>query len=601
MRVFLYPLAGCLLLLTGCQTLTQQKASSPSVLSTQVVHQQSDEHENAQPLSGLDAEGVSELIAAEIAGQRNRVDLALQLYLEQASRLEHPALAQRATYIAQYLRDTQAALDAAELWSDMDPSSVEAHRLSSTLLIQQGESLEAFEHQSALFALNEQTHFAYLVAQSQHSDSAVHEELLLNLNELKTQAKENVDILTAIAQLHIFAKRLVEAEVEIDAALKINPKQEQTLILKAGLQTQTKGIDAGILVLQAADKALPNSLRIQLALARSYVKAERLDEAQNIFANLSEKHPQDGQMMLSLALVMMENGLNAQAEKEFEKLIANQQQVDQAHFYLGRIHEQDNDVDGAIFHYQEVKGGEEFLQAHARATRLQIEAGRIEDARVHLAQIRLAQPELADQLYLLESEVLQSLDRNQEAYELLSEALEMSTQSDELLYQRAMIAFRQGRIALMEQDLRKVLEQDPNNATVLNTLGYTLTDYSERYSEALELIKKAFALKPGDPAIMDSLGWAHYRLKEYELAVDYLSQAYGQMQDAEIATHLIEVYWVMEQKEKAQLLLQEALQLFPDHDLVIDLLNRFPALNNTNKSAVPENSIPQDKVLKAIP
>lgn len=581
MRVFLYPLMGCLLLLAGCQTLAPRQADITRSASS--VHQ-SDTVINAEQsgLSGLDAEAVSELLAAEIAGQRDRVDIALQRYLEQASRLQHPALAQRATYIAQYLQDTQAALDAVELWSEMAPQNVEAHRLSSTLLIQQGEFLEAFEHQSALLALKEKTHFAYLVAQSQHSEEAVRDELLLNLTALKAQAKDNVDILAAIAQLHIFSKHFEAAGTEIDAALALNPKQEQALILKAGVVTQTEGIEAGIKVLQTASQSVPNSMRIQLALARSYVNAERLDEAQAIFARLAEAHPQDGQMRLSLALVMMENGLQGQAEKELEKLIASQQQVDQAHFYLGRIHEQRKDLDGAIFHYQEVSAGAEFLQAHARATKLQIELGRVDDARVHLAQIRLAQPDIADQLYLLESEMLQGLGQAQEAYALLSEALEHDPLHEELLYQRAMVAFRLGRVVLMEQDLRQILEQDPNNATVLNTLGYTLTDYSERYSEALALVQKAFALKPGDPAIMDSLGWAYFRLQDYEQAVHYLTQAYRQMQDAEIVAHLIEVYWVMGRLAQAQQLLKEALQLYPEHELIQNLLQRIPELQATD-------------------
>ena len=94
----------------------------------------------------------------------------------------------------------------------------------------------------------------------------------------------------------------------------------------------------------------------------------------------------------------------------------------------------------------------------------------------------------------------------------------------ELLYARAMNAERLDNLALMEQDLRNILDRDPDNATALNALGYTLADRTDRYDEAYALIVRANELKPNDPAITDSLGWALYRLGRYDEAIELLTR-----------------------------------------------------------------------------
>jgi tetratricopeptide (TPR) repeat protein len=83
-------------------------------------------------------------------------------------------------------------------------------------------------------------------------------------------------------------------------------------------------------------------------------------------------------------------------------------------------------------------------------------------------------------------------------------------------------------------------------------LGYTLADESVRLDEALVLIKKAVKLRPEDPFILDSLGWVHYRLGNYALAVDNLRKALDIRFDPEIAAHLGEVLWTQGRVDDAR-------------------------------------------------
>ena len=577
MRGFSFPLLGCLLLLSGCQSMTQSPEDTPQA---QTAVAQTEQQAPLPPIQGLDAEGVTALLSAEIAGQRDQVDYALRVYLEQASRMQQPNLARRATYIAQYAGDNDSAVEAAALWSESAPDNVEAHRINSTLLVQQGDLLAAFEHQKRLLELGEKTHFSYLASQSERQSPPIREELLINLQSLRADFPQQADLLTAIAQLLTFNNQHQDALEAVNQALLIKPDNISAILLKAGLTGQVYSVSEGLEVLKQGIEQYPTNLRLQLALARALLKDGQIEQAKEVFSQVSDKHPENGQLTLSLALILMENGLLDQAKQELEKLLTSQQETSSAHYYLGRLAEQQEDIEGAIFHYQEVKGGKDFLQAHARAARIQIQRGKIADARVHLAQIRLNHPEQRVKLYLIESELLQGVHETDQAYDVLTEAINTLGNDYELLYARAMLALQLKDIPAMEEDLRLILDTEPNNAMVLNTLGYTLAEYTDRYSEALLLVRKAYALKPGDPAITDSLGWAYFKLGQLNEAILFLQQAYDEMQDAEIASHLIETYWVAGHKEEARALLKEAVQLFPEHELIQNLLQRFPELGH---------------------
>ena len=128
---------------------------------------------------------------------------------------------------------------------------------------------------------------------------------------------------------------------------------------------------------------------------------------------------------------------------------------------------------------------------------------------------------------------------------MLDRSLSEFPESVSLRYSRSILAEQLGNLVMAEQDLRRILEQDPNNATALNALGYMLANRTERYSEAEALIARALELSPDEPAILDSWGWVKYRLGDYDTALDYLQRAYSAFPDPEVAAHLGEVLWVM--------------------------------------------------------
>jgi Flp pilus assembly protein TadD len=146
-----------------------------------------------------------------------------------------------------------------------------------------------------------------------------------------------------------------------------------------------------------------------------------------------------------------------------------------------------------------------------------------------------------------------------------------------------MTAQRLGNLDQLESDLRVILAMSPNNATVLNALGYTLADQTDRYEEAFELISKALELAPEEPAILDSLGWILFKLGRLEEAEHHLRHAYQQLQDPEIAAHLGEVLVNRGKTNEARQLWTAAIEASPQHQALVDTVKRLqPALLATH-------------------
>ena len=138
-----------------------------------------------------------------------------------------------------------------------------------------------------------------------------------------------------------------------------------------------------------------------------------------------------------------------------------------------------------------------------------------------------------------------------------------------------MLAEKLGNLDVLESDLKRIIEREPNNAQALNALGYTLADHTKRYEEAYGYIERAFAINPNDFYILDSMGWALYRLGRLDEAVDYLTRARSLKEDPEVAAHLGEVLWVMGDKAAARDVWDSALKDKPDDQRLLDVIQRL--------------------------
>lgn len=152
-----------------------------------------------------------------------------------------------------------------------------------------------------------------------------------------------------------------------------------------------------------------------------------------------------------------------------------------------------------------------------------------------------------------------------EAEPLYSQLL-ASTQDDWRIYfSRGAVRERLGRWSDAEADFRHALVLSPNQPDVMNYLGYSWIDRGEHVEEALGMIQRAVELRPTSGAVIDSLGWAYFRLGEYERALDYLERAVElEPADSILNEHLGDAYWRLGRRIEARFQWRRALSLEPE-------------------------------------
>lgn len=138
------------------------------------------------------------------------------------------------------------------------------------------------------------------------------------------------------------------------------------------------------------------------------------------------------------------------------------------------------------------------------------------------------------------------LHRWKDGEDALNKAEPLSTKKDDrvyLLFLRGALAERQKHYEPAEQYFRQALDIDSSNAMVLNYLGYMLADKGTKLPEAIQMIRKAVEQEPMNGAYLDSLGWAYFKLGQYELAEENLRQAVDRDQtDPTVHEHLGDLY-----------------------------------------------------------
>jgi tetratricopeptide (TPR) repeat protein len=170
-------------------------------------------------------------------------------------------------------------------------------------------------------------------------------------------------------------------------------------------------------------------------------------------------------------------------------------------------------------------------------------------------------------------ELLRGRQRWDEAAVAYDEALARLQNVDEddwtLFYSRGIAHERGKRWELAEKDFQKALELSPDQPLVLNYLGYSWVDQGTNLVRARAMIEKAVELRPRDGYIIDSLGWALYRMGDFKGAVQQLERAVALLSDDPVINdHLGDAYWRVGRRNEARYQWERALIFKPEADLI---------------------------------
>jgi tetratricopeptide (TPR) repeat protein len=231
---------------------------------------------------------------------------------------------------------------------------------------------------------------------------------------------------------------------------------------------------------------------------------------------------------------------------------------------------------------------------------------RKDEAQKHLERILQARPEDPETLLAL-GNLHRSRKSYQQAADYYTKVLDISPKNDRgnwsTYYYRGVTYERMKKWPLAEADFKKALELFPDQPSVLNYLGYTWVDRGENLEEAFRMLRKAVELRPTDGYIVDSLGWAYYKLGRYDEALRELERAVElRPADPTINDHLGDVYWKVGRTLEAGFQWNHARDLKPEEEdlprilkkieLGLDAVERMEA---EKKNAETQKPAPADK------
>ncbi len=563
-----------MLLTTACsptQELPSQQAEEPAFVPAETVTMQSSAIES----SPTDTDVMYHIFSAETLGSEGDFSGAAAEYLEAALKSEDPDIAERAARIAVSAGEWQMVALASGRWAMLDSESLAARELAAGSRLKEGDYVGAeFQLAHILKLTKPDSAKGWTIVTSllaPVSDPVRANKVLHNLIR-DFDAGSDEDALFARSQLAARFGDLVEATQLINQVIVLNPDRSDLLAWSGRLAVIQGNRSLALKRYRQAWEVNAEDPQIAMAYAELLKQNNDLETAQAVLAQL----PDTPDMRFARIIFALDAGDRESAESLYEGFgNAGYADSSETAFHAAQSAELLGHLSEAINWYKQVTG-ERSMRATMRRAFLLADQDDIEQARNLLIQLRThTDTDVRSQSYQAETQILQDAGRRDEAMQLLDEALVVLPQDVGLRYSRALLAVGLGRLELAESDLRQIILVQPENATAINALGYTLADLTERYDEAEQLILRAYELQSEDPSIIDSMGWISYRLGRLREAEKYMRQAWAAMRNAEVAAHLGEVLWARGQKDEARSLWKLGLEMEDDNEVLINTMKRF--------------------------
>jgi len=564
-----------LILLSACATPGLDESDDAGGQGNSSANEPEPENNGAPRAQDLDPDLLFHVLAAERFSADGNYEQAYEHAYEAAILADNPDLARHAVSLAIQLDDWAGVTRSARRWQQLDGESTTAAQLVALGLINQGEVAAAARElvvqlESAVDPAEAWREAALLMA------SAEDEQRALDVMDAVIERVEDVDDSQILQSRSLLLWQLGDREAAFDLALTAarDSGELERLVWAAQLAEASDDLDTARELYAEALAIDPDDAQLVLSTAELLRELERVPEA----IELLHRSEATIGTLYTLGLYQFEADDLEGAEATWRALadLDASDEADQHAYLTGFLAELLERNDDALRWYQRVEEGPNADRATLRRAGLLGRDGDMAQARELFARVRASgDEELIEQAWLSEAELLRSADQADQCVDFLTDVLREAPTSIWLLYSRALCAVDADRLELAEQDLRRIIQIDGDNAMALNALGYTLTDLTGRHSEALRLIERALELQPDDPATLDSMGWVLYRLGRLEESLGYLQRAHAMDDNPEIAAHLAEVMFFSGQREEALALMETLLLGHPDEAIVIETSERL--------------------------
>lgn len=343
-------------------------------------------------------------------------------------------------------------------------------------------------------------------------------------------------------------------------------------------------------VLDKAEAFAPGKLDIQ-ALRDRISKGDKIEP---FVASPSEGA---AEILLDLAIALNRGGGEPFVRLYLQYALALKPDSDAALVQLAAVAEQLKDGEGAIALYSRIPASSPLKELSDLQLGLNLaDLNRHDEAIAHLKAFVEAHPDDM-RAYLALGGVYASKEDFRSAATLYDKAvavLKTPTNANwNIYYQRGIAYERLKEWPKAEPNFLKALELFPDQPQVLNYLGYSWVDMKMNLKEGLAMIQKAVDLRPSDGYIVDSLGWAYFRMGRFDDAVREMERAVSlKPEDPVLNDHLGDAYWRVGRKLEATFQWNQARDLKPDPDVLAilqqKLMKGLPPIESNTAQETPK-------------
>jgi tetratricopeptide (TPR) repeat protein len=501
------------------------------------------------------------LVLADMALSQGDCKGGTDRYLKAALGTNDARIAERANKVASECQQIGASAKAARRWQKLEPGSAGAAAAVALAAVRLYQPDEAGGAILRTHALGGDAALIKLIGEVSDAGGTA---IALNTLRPTFESKEASDqLLTAAVDLALESFDFATAHKLADRMLTNEPASGAARAQLARVLTAEGNAVAAIAVAQEAAALDPETERF--AYVDTLMRLDRMDEARQELESMRTDAQVRDEADLRLGKLAYQMGDMTEAGRRFGSLISSPTAAPEAYFYLSSIAERLGRTDLALEGYEKLaEAGAAGLLVRGRAARLLMKKDERSAAFRILDEYAAKERSEALDVEFAKAALLEDSGKSTEAIALLQLALERFPDHPGVRYQIALIQDKAGMERESVRNFESLLKDRPEDASLLNALGYSLADRNKKLPRAESLIRKALEASPDNPAFLDSLGWVMFRRGDIPGALPHLERAYRIFPDAEIASHWGELLWVSGKQAEARALWARSLARTPD-------------------------------------
>jgi tetratricopeptide (TPR) repeat protein len=379
----------------------------------------------------------------------------------------------------------------------------------------------------------------------------------------------------AVAHTAHMAGNMTIRDKELATINKLNPNWETSTLFIGSIQFDEDPMKA-IETYQNFVKNNPKSNIVRLELAKALVQTEQYPTAKKHFEKLVNSPLASAELSFTVALLALETGDDIMAEQFLNQSLERKYyNPDQVNMYLSRIYAQRQNIDKVISLVEKISTGPLFVDSRIFAAQaIRVEKG-IDQAIDYLDQYKSLDRQEKLKFLQLKTSFWYNDNQYQKAINLMLSEEGKYADSADFYFDFGLLYEKNKDFDAMEANLKKAISLKPDYAIAYNALGYSYADRNVKLDDAKKYIEIALSIEPQNHYILDSMGWVHFRLGNYDIAYEFITKAYAIQEDPEIAAHLGEVLWKQGKENEAMSVWQGSLEKFPENSILIETKNRL--------------------------